>query len=548
VGAVIVALGGALAIASTYRVFSQTHDEPAHIAAGMEWLTAGEYTFEVQHPPLARLAAAVGPYFAGERTSGNSMWVEGARILGRGDHYTNVLALARLGELPFFLLLCCVVWSQGRRIAGEAGGTVAVFFIASNPNILAHAGLATTDIAPTALFAASLLAFVRWLERADRSRSLILGATIGLAVVTKFSTIAFLGPTLVIGYGLWAHAKASWRFPVLPDGPRPLASAGIVVGGCAFTVWACYGFAVGPVATGIPLWVPAPAFFQGVADFATHGSLGHTSFLLGRISSKGWWYYFPIVLLVKTPIPLLVLSFLGAWVAIADSRRHGPWDALLPIAASAVILAVGMATRVDIGVRHILPLYPQLALLAAYGSVAAWERWTIRSSPPALRNAVRASLGLATAASVGIVLMCHPDHLAYFNSLAGRHPEHVLSDSNLDWGQDLYRLAAEIRERRIASIRLAYFGSADPAAAGVVNATPLGHNERASGWIAVSETYLAGVWSDRGYVWLRAYVPVARVGRSMRLYWFPPSFADADRAGSVIPPSPISRDSAADRR
>src|SRR5262249_28620414 len=101
------------------------------------------------------------------------------------------------------------------------------------------------------------------------------------------------------------------------------------------------------------------------------------------------------------------------------------------------------------------------------------------------------------------------------------HPETVLSDSNLDWGQDLYRLADEVRARGIDTLHLAYFGSADPAAAGVVNAHTLPPHQHTTGWIALRQTYLAGIWSDTGYVWLRAYTPVARVGRSMRLYRLP---------------------------
>jgi 4-amino-4-deoxy-L-arabinose transferase-like glycosyltransferase len=512
---------GAFAIVSTYRVFSQTFDEPAHIAAGMEWLTTGRYTYEAQHPPLARVAAAVGPYIAGERVHDSSMWYEGARILGKGDHYVRILTLARLGELPFFALLCVVVWLWGRRLTGEAGGAVAVTLVAANPNIIAHAALATTDAAPTALFAAVLLAFAYWLERPSVGRSVLFGGAVGLACVSKFSMLAFLGPSLLIGYGCWAQARGSWRLATTPRTASASTAFGVAFLTAALVTWAMYRFEIGPVVPGSHVVLPAPTFFIGALDFATHGALGHSSFLLGHVSSRGWWYYFPVVLLVKTPLPLLALGIVGVASAVHAAQR-GAWEPVLLVVGVSVVMLIGMLTKVDIGVRHVLPLFPLLALLAARTVI---ELWNLADAPGAHwqpRHVARTLLLLGAASLSFTMIRAHPDYLAYFNPVAGAHPEAVLSDSNLDWGQDLFRLAAMQHERGIDSLRLAYFGSADPAAAGVRGARPLAHNEHATGWIAVSETYLAGAWADTGYVWLRPYQPVARVGRSMRLYWLPP--------------------------
>ena len=511
------ALTASLAIVSTYHVFSQTFDEPAHIGAGMEWLSRGTYTFEAQHPPLGRVASAVGPYLAGERLVGSSMWFEGARILGSGDHYVRTLALARLGQLPFFLLLCLVVWTWGRRLAGEAAGALAVVFAATNPNILAHAALATTDIAPTALVPAALLGFAAWLERPALGRGALFGVALGAALVSKFSALAFIAPTVVVGYGAWASLgrKAGANVERVTPGARDIA---IVAVTAWLVIWTSYRFEVGPLVEGGRVSVLAPTFFRGLVDFATHGALGHTAFLLGHVSSRGWWYYFLVVLAVKTPLPLLALGIVGAWAGVRAARRDGAWEAVLPLIGACVVLAVGMATHVDIGVRHILAIYPLLAVLAGVGSMALWQR--SRSSGMTWVRTASAPAAVAIVASTVLVAVrAHPDHLAYFNPVAASHPERVLSDSNLDWGQDLYRLADEMRRRGIDSIALAYFGSANPAAAGVRGARPLAHNERVTGWIAVSETYLAGAWSDTGYVWLRDVAPVSRIGRSMRLYF-----------------------------
>ena len=142
-------LAGCLRIAATYPVFTQTWDEPAHIAAGLEWLQRGEYNFEPLHPPLARIAAAVGPYLAGARLTPDepNPWVQVNRILGAGAGYHRMLALARAANLGFFLIAGIAVFLLARRAAGPWPGVVAVLLFTTLPPVLAHAGFATTDLA-----------------------------------------------------------------------------------------------------------------------------------------------------------------------------------------------------------------------------------------------------------------------------------------------------------------------------------------------------------------------------------------------------------------
>src|SRR5262249_34765243 len=171
------------------------------------------------------------------------------------------------------------------------------------------------------------------------------------------------------------------------------------------------------------------------------------------------------------PLPLLVFGGIGAWLAARDTARRTSWESALPLVGCGVILAVAMATHVDIGVRHILPLYPMLAILAALGVLHVW-RQSIAAAHPATGQVLRVGTVAALAATMLVAIQAHPDHLAYFNVVAGPHPERVLSDSNLDWGQDLYRLADEVRARGIDTLHLAYFGSAGPAAAGAPKPPP----------------------------------------------------------------------------
>ena len=502
-------LVAAVAIWRTATVFSATVDEPAHIAAGVELLTGGRYAYDLPHPPLGRIAAAIGPIAEGARFTGApGVFDEGTAILGAGRQYVRRLAAARHGEMVFFLVLAAAVWSWGTSLMGEAGGCIATLLLVTNPNVLAHAGLATTDIACAATTVLALFAGVRWLERATWPRTVALGLTVGLAIASRLSAIGFVGLSLLAIYTLRGVAIKSW----LAVGVRRTEMLGqLLATACvaAIAVMAVYGF-------------HAAAFVDGVRTFFLHGSSGHPTFLLGKPGSRGWWYYYPVALLVKTPIPLLLLTIVGAWAAGRTLRVDRGWQAVAPLAAALPMLALAMLVRVDLGVRLVLPIYPLMAIVAAYGvlelSSAAWGRTSI----------VLAWALVLTA--VVIPIRVHPDHLAYFNALAGAHPEHVLVDSNLDWGQDLYRLRDTLRARGVRdSVRVAYFGTSDLGAAGVPRARVLGLREPATGWIAASETFLAGEWVGRAYAWLLNYPPVARIGPSMRLWYIP----DAARQSSL---------------
>jgi hypothetical protein len=131
------------------------------------------------------------------------------------------------------------------------------------------------------------------------------------------------------------------------------------------------------------------------------------------------------------------------------------------------------------------------------------------------------------AGTIAIPIRAWPDYLAYFNPVAGARPERVLVDSNLDWGQDLYRLADTVHARGIDSLHVHYFGSTSFSAIGLTNVRRLARDERTTGWIAASETFLAGVWSDTSLRWLARRRPVSRIGPSMRLYYIPPPGHDS---------------------
>ena len=153
-------------VVGTYAGYSHTSDELMHVACGMQWLDKGVYQYETQHPPLARVAAALGPYLSGIRSQGQSWpYAEGAKIIYHDQQYDRNLSLARLGIIPFFWIAALVVFVWARRELGDLEGVVAVFLFTFLPPVLAHAGLATTDMALTALLGAAFLTGLIWIEK-----------------------------------------------------------------------------------------------------------------------------------------------------------------------------------------------------------------------------------------------------------------------------------------------------------------------------------------------------------------------------------------------
>jgi len=535
--ALLVAVGVAR-IVLTYAVFNQAYDEPAHIGSGMEWLDRGTYTYEVQHPPLARVAVALGPYLAGARSHHQqNLWMEGNAILyggagGRtGSHggaqvragsyesgaYLRTLAVARMGVLPFFLLAALAVWLWTRHLFGTRAAAAAVALFTTLPPVLAHAGLATTDMPVAAALTLALYAFTRYLARPSLARGALLGGAVALAVLCKLSALVFIpacGGAILATWWLaerWrARARGADLRPKLVRLARPLPAAAAIA---LLLTWAAYRFSTGRV-YGVP--VLFPELFLGMREVAAHNSEGHAAYLMGEVRRTGWWYFFPVALAVKTPLPFLALALGGAAVAVRRAYRGRDWRSTAPVLAAAVILAISMLSTINIGVRHILPIYPLLAVVAGFGAALLWGR------PGPGRAVRRGALGVGALWLAAGSARAHPDYLSYFNELAANRREPVLVDSDLDWGQDLRRLADTVRARRIGAISLAYWGSADPRRHGLPNLRCLRPVDRVSGWVAASEASVRGLRRDRSFTWLRAYGPVTRAGKSIRLYYVPP--------------------------
>jgi 4-amino-4-deoxy-L-arabinose transferase-like glycosyltransferase len=516
-------------VASTYRVVSETFDEPAHIAAGMEWLDRGTFTYNRMHPPLSRVPIALGPWLDGARATGApDAFREGDGILHAGGDYYRTLALARMGVLPFLVLAICATWSLARRLYGPVPGLMAATGFSLLPPVLAHGGLATTDMAITAFMPVVVLAGLRWLELPTGAATFWLGAAIGVAILLKFSALAFvpaalaamLVAKLTVEPGTSHQRLRRWRSLELPT----LALLVIVVS----VVWAGYGFSVGwpdetmlvrllPARLAHSLVLPAPEFFDGLLTLFLYSDGNYPSYALGRVQMGGPWYFFPLAIAVKTPLAFLALALIGLVLTVRETWRQRAWQLAVPAAVAAALLTVAATSGLAISLRHLLPVYPFLAALGGAGALSLWH-------VPRHPRRVRVFCGLLVGWLVLASVRAHPDYLASFNELAAGRPEQFLVNGDLDWGQDVGRLSDTVRARGIDSLTVYLFGWHDRR----LLASPKHLSAPAwdpppppvDGWVAASAFPLYVI---PRLEWLLDHRPVARIGKSIQLFYLPPS-------------------------
>ena len=537
---------GVARIVSTYRAMAQTSDETPNIACGMQYLDLGRYDYGAFHPPLARLAIAVGPYLYGARSQNlPDRWHEGNAVLNSARRYGKTLTLARMGILPFFVLACTCVWLWGRRLLGNWGSLAPLFLFTNIPPVLAHAGVATMDMAVGAGVCAALLAFTVWLDEPTPWRGVMLGTGLALAFLSKFSSLMLLPACML------AIVALRWGTRFRPPNPKPTARALTLLPFLlAFLlIWAAYGFSFGRITehvaddaagqSGILTRVPAPVYhflertpwpapqiLDGLWQVHNHVEGGHAAYLLGHNSLHGWWYFFPVALALKTPLGLLILAAAG-WLGLVRDElyqkklRPFDWRPWAPAVAGAVILLVNLPTGLNIGVRYMLPLFPMLALTGGMGAVYLFRR------PQRWGAGLAAALMLWMAVSSWTA---HPDYLAYFNELGGSRPERYLVDSDLDWGQDMNLLVAEVKRRGVTRLHMACLYTGDDSRLDLPSWDSLEPYQPVTGWVAISFTMQKTYgWvaaqergrSDLAFAWLDRFQPVTRVGKSILLYNIP---------------------------
>jgi hypothetical protein len=574
-----------VAVATVFAIISSLGDAPIvdevpHIGAGYSYVTQLDYRLNQEHPPLVKDLAGLAIsrlHFSPEvffstpwMREVNGQWDFGRLLIfNSGVNADLVKNLARLPELIFYFVLCWLVWRWAYERSGPGAACMAVTIAAFSPTILAHARLVTTDVAAAAGVIAATYTFVGFLKKPTRNSFLLAAGVLGLALLCKFNNV-LLGPFFLFVGAMWGldgqwFSRVHWRRAARMFGWTTAVGVVAVLG----VVWPVYIIQtwhypiahqindtrsiLGPepgIIGKLALWasdkpvIRALGHFDlGVAMATQREAGGNTIYWLGTIVQTGGPLYFPLVYLLKEPLPWLILIVMALASLIRPMKRNKKaakiswWthyrDEWIWLSWLVLYWGVSIHSTLNIGIRHLLPVYPFMILLVS-GRISATVQWLHERHPDrvtAYNIMIAVLLGWYVAESVAVF----PSYLSYFNELAGGPSGgyRYVVDSNLDWGQDLKRFATWTEQQGIAHIYLDYFGWSDPSfylkqrylwtsSNQWKNAADfLAHNQ-SDGWIAVSVTFFQNANGDKGpgdtsgtYRWLLNYTPITTIGHSI---------------------------------
>ncbi|MDX1616654.1 MAG: phospholipid carrier-dependent glycosyltransferase [Candidatus Promineifilaceae bacterium] len=520
---------------------SPTMDEQNHIARGLAFLGSGDPRFSVEHPPLVNLLSAL-PVFgltdvqipynhpSWSHPEGWYSFAEELLWIRNRELVDQIIFLGRLPVVFMTLGLALIGYRLSKLLWGSAGAMLVLFLLLFDPNILAHGRYSTTDVGG-ALFMLASLVTVWHLFRYRAwpwTRLIAAGLAIGLALSSKMSNLVFVPGFALLAclplYGGWSVSTVASRL-------GKLALSGAMA---ALVLWATYGFDVGPLQFQSPnlaqfngIVAPMPPYWFGIEQIARISGGGRAAFLLGQFSADGFWYYFPVAFVAKTP--LVSLIGFGVVVALLTIRQSLRRRALFLLLPAVLYFVVSMQSGLNIGYRHILPTLVLLYVAAGSLLTSSLQTGPRRSAPSVL------AVFWAVVLLSGTMLL-HPHYLSQFNLLVGgpANGQNVLIDSNIDWGQDLIRLSDWMGHNDVERLNLSWFGTADPGYYGV-DYTPLpGLPRHFELWwdvpfdpeqpapgvyaISVSNLWELPLEDKRVFPWFRAREADDRVGYSILIY------------------------------
>lgn len=573
--AIIISTAAVLAVASAWDD-SLIVDEIPHIGAGYSYLARGDMRLNPEHPPLPKDLAGLALKFLRLKEDAfttdfwnkdiNGQWEFGRRLIyNSGNDAELITHVAKLPLLAFFVLSAVLIFHWGRRLYGRTGGLIALLLFSFSPTVLAHSRFVTTDVPALFGVLAATVAFLNYLRQSSRRNFWLAGLAFGLALLTKFSTF-LLAPYFVLLAIFWGWTQTEQE--KIKNIARKLGKTILVfLAGFTVVVWPIYYFHVwrypadrqqsetryhlgtfgkrylaDPVVwgSGKPILRAAAHYGLGLLMVTQRSAGGNTTYFLGETSNHGWRSYFPIVYLIKEPLAwwaLVILTLISlAWHnfrrGLGFVKKHFTEFAMLLWLV--IYWSSSLRSLLNIGVRHLLPIYPFAILLVSgrithiLSRIKNYESRVMGKS----RKSIVLTLYFVILSLLGWYLLenirIYPYYLAYFNQLAGgaEGGHRFVVDSNLDWGQDLKRLAQWLEKYKVPKIEADYFGWADPAyylgnryiyltAKKYKDEKDFIAKNESNGWLAVSATFFQGTAE---YNWLRKYKPVATVGHSIFIY------------------------------
>jgi Dolichyl-phosphate-mannose-protein mannosyltransferase len=448
---------------------SITIDEIVMIPSGYYHVAAHNFELIHDHPPLSKIVAALPLLFiqpeeirpdqiTGLPGSPDERWAHMEKFWENNpDKFLSLSFWPRVFMIALTVGLALLIFHFARELFGPVAAVLAVALFALEPTVLAHGRVVQTDM--PAAFGYFLFFFMLRRYALDQSfkRAAWLGFATGVAVLTKFSML-LVGPIIVSHFAVEIWRSSPRREGLKRCGIHFAVTAAVAI----FIVNAAYFFQhrrlaswdvqwiqesfpsiAGPLTsvTNLLSYIVPADFVLGILRQIWHNGIGHPAGFLGMYSRTGWWYYFPVAFSLKTTIPFLLLSLTALGWAGAKAIRKRDSDYVWILAPYLIYTVYVLFSRIDIGVRYYLPAYPFLFILG--GALLA----SLLKSRKAARAGMFVAIGLL--AWIGIeAVRAFPDHMSYLNQFAAGRPHWwYLSDSNVEWGDDIPALAAYLRAR-----------------------------------------------------------------------------------------------------
>ncbi len=580
---------------------SGTFDETAHIPAGYSYLTQGEYRLNPEHPPLIKDLAAFPLLFLGLnfptdapawQNQTNGQWNMGRIFLYEsGNNPDQILHFSRFPIMLLALLFGWLLFKWSRKFYGDKVGLLTLFFYSFSPTFIAHSRLVTTDLAAAFGFFIGIISFVNFLARPSRKNLIIVGLVFGLVQLFKFS-LFILAPLYVILGVLWVILENYQEKKKITGEILKMLGKIFLIGLIGllvviiiyqFHIWnypperqakdttaILSTFPVKPLANTV-IWMADKPFirafgqyFLGLSMTLQRAGGGNTAYFMGEVSAKGWWYYFPLLYLLKEHLAFHIFTLIAVLFAFFNIKRarEKNLSAVFGWMKDNFILTAGLifiglywlqsiTSPLNIGLRHVLPTFPFIYLLVSR-QIIRWSKVPSLDNPQTLREWLKEIYEIFVktikkyAVVIGLILwiiigtlIAFPSYLSYYNELAGgtRNGYKIATDSNYDWGQDLKRLVNFVENPpaggKINKIALDYFGGGNPEYYLKEKFIPWWSAKgqpQLGTWFAVSLNSLEGsmakpikgltIKPEDSYSWLKNKIPVARAGTSIFIYKF----------------------------
>lgn len=579
---------------------SATMDELAHIPSGYSYLTQQDYRLNPEHPPLIKDLSAFPLLFLNLNFPTNvpewQNFINGQWDMGRiflyesGNNPGQIIRWSRLPIMLLALLFGWLIFKWTKKLYGNKVGLLALFFYTMSPTFIAHSRFVTTDLGAAFGFFIGMAAFINFICNPTRKNLIITGIAFGIAQLLKFSLVILAPIYLVLGI-LWVilnNYEEIKNIKKLFSESARMAGKLIILGVIGLLIiWPVYqfhvwnyppekqradteitlvSFNIRPIADSVvwmsdkPVLRPIAQYLFGVLMVAQRASGGNTAYFLGTVSSSGSKLYFPILYMLKEQLAFHILTLIALIFAVRNivkAREKNLKTAIewmrdnFALTASIFFIAVyslqSITSNLNIGVRHILPIFPFIYLLVARQTIR-WTKAYDLEEPQTIIQQIKHFFSMCLNAlekySVLITLLLwiflsnvlsFPYYLSYYNALGGGvwNGYKIATDSNYDWGQDMKRLKEFTDKSQIDKIYIDYFGGGNVKYyfGNKGEYWQSGKGEPPAGsWLAVSLNTLMSAQAkpapgferkfEDSYSWLKNKQPFTRAGTSIFIYKF----------------------------